>query len=64
MRGRQALPAAERGPLGGYDAISDFLGYDYPEEEDKETTESQMDETYDQMPEDEFQRYLEAYGIH
>lgn len=47
----------------GYDAISDFLGYDYPGDEDKETTENRIDEAYEQMPEEEFQRYLDAYGI-
>lgn len=48
----------------GYDAISDFLGYDYPADEDKETTGNRIDEAYEQMPEEEFQKYLEAYGIH
>ena len=47
----------------GYDAISDFLDYDYPEDEDGDTTENRMDEAYDQMPAEELQKFFDKYGI-
>lgn len=30
--------------MEGYNAISDFLGYDFPEDEDKDVTDNRMDE--------------------
>lgn len=47
----------------GYEAVSDFLGYDYPAEEDEDTTDRRLDEALDQMPGDELKKFLDKYGI-
>lgn len=38
----------------GYEAISDFLGYDYPAAEDKDVTSNRIQEVIRQMPEEAF----------
>lgn len=45
----------------GHDAVSDFLGYDYPVDESKDVTESRMDEAYRQMPDEELRKYYEKF---
>lgn len=47
----------------GYDAISDFLGYDYSEDESKDITDNRLDEVYQQMPDKELEKYYRKYGI-
>ena len=54
----------------GYNAISDFLGYDYPADEDKDVTSKRIQEVIQQMPEEAFAIFfhknvkgLVAYGI-
>lgn len=49
--------------MNGDEAISDFLGYDYPIGEDKDVTDSRMDEVYDQMPDEELEKYYRKYDI-
>lgn len=44
----------------GQQAIEDFLGYEIDPDEDKDVTESRMDQVYMQMPEDELQRFILA----
>lgn len=46
----------------GQEAIENFLGYEIDPEEDKDVTENRLDEVYMQMPEEEFQRFVLAYG--
>ena len=53
----------------GYNAISDFLGYDYPADEDKDVTSKRIQEVIQQMPEEAFAIFfhknvkgLVAYG--
>lgn len=47
----------------GSEAISDFLGYDYPEGEDRATTDNRLDIAWDQMPPEEYQKFLTKYGL-
>lgn len=49
--------------MGGYNALKDFLGYDFDPEEDKDTTENRLEQAYMQMPDEEFGKFLEKYGI-
>lgn len=49
--------------MHGAEAISDFLGYDYPLDEEKDVTDSRLDEVYEQMPDDEMERYYKKYAI-
>ena len=49
--------------MGGYDALRDFLGYDFDPEEDKDVTENRLEQVYMQMPDEEFEKFLEKYGI-
>lgn len=45
----------------GHDAISDFVGYDYNPDEDKDTVQNRIDEAYAQMPEEELDMFLAKY---
>lgn len=45
----------------GYEAIRDFLGYDYNPEEGKDATENRLDQAYDQMPDEEYQKFFDKY---
>lgn len=45
----------------GHDAISDFVGYDYDPDEDKDTVQNRIDEAYAQMPEAELDKFLAKY---
>lgn len=47
----------------GYEAISNFLGYDYSDSESKDTVQNRIDEAYTQMPEAELKKFLTMYGI-
>ena len=38
----------------GYNAISDFLGYDYPADEEKDVTSNRIQEVIQQMPDEAF----------
>lgn len=49
--------------LLGYDAISDFVGYDYPQNEEKDVTEKRIDEAYEQMPYDTFEMFCRVYNF-
>ena len=49
--------------INGYDAISDFVGYDYPYEEEKSTIEARIEEAYQQMPRREFEMFCSIYGF-
>lgn len=49
--------------IDGYDAVSDFLGYDYNENEDKDVTDNRLDEAYTQMPREEFVRFYRQYVL-
>lgn len=49
--------------MEGSDAIADFLGYDYPEDEEKDTTDNRLDEAYDQMPPEELEKFYKKHGI-
>ena len=39
---------------GGYDVISDFLGYNYPENEDKEVTSNRIRQRIEELPVEAF----------
>ena len=45
----------------GLEAIEDFLGYEIDPEEDKDTTDSRMDEVLDQMPDDVAMDFYRKY---
>ena len=47
--------------MKGHSAIEDFLGYDYPDDEDKNVTENRIREVYEQMPEDVFSDFYKKY---
>ena len=47
----------------GYDAITSFLGYEYPADEDKDVTDNRMDEVYAQMPPEELEPFYRQYGV-
>lgn len=49
--------------MDGYEAISDFLDYDYNEDEDEDTTENRLDEAYAQMPREEFVRFYRKHVL-
>lgn len=49
--------------INGSDAISDFLGYNYDGNEDKDVTENRLDEAYMQMPREEFVRFYRQYVL-
>lgn len=49
--------------MAGHDAISDFLGYDYPAGEDKNTTDIRMCEVYSQMPDEELEKFYAKYEL-
>ena len=44
--------------MNGHEAISNFLDYDYPENEDKDVTENRIRETIMQMPEEEYNNFF------
>ena len=44
--------------MNGYEAISSFLGYDYPEDENKDVTENRIQEVVMQMPEKEYNNFF------
>lgn len=47
--------------MKGHSAIEDFLGYDYPDDEDKAVTENRIQEVYEQMPEDVLDNFYEKH---
>lgn len=47
----------------GYEAIRDFLDYDYNPKEDKDTTEIRLDQAFDQMPLEEYVKFLDKYHV-
>lgn len=47
--------------MEGHSAIEDFLGYEYPYDEDKDVTEDRIREAYEQMPEEDFVKFYEQY---
>ena len=47
----------------GHDALSEFLAYDFDPYEDKDATDSRLDEVYQQMPEEELEKFYQTYGI-
>lgn len=47
----------------GYDAITDFLGYTHNPDEDHDVVQSRIEEAFEQMPEEELQKFLAKYGI-
>jgi len=47
----------------GHEALSDFVGYDFDAEEDKDVTENRLDEAYQQMPPEDFAGYYRQYVV-
>ena len=47
----------------GTEAIEDFLGFEIPEGWDKDTIEAAMDEVWEQMPEEELNKFYEKYDL-
>lgn len=48
--------------MSGVDAIEEFIGTD-PTDWDNDTIDNMMDETYEQMPEEELNKFYEDYGV-
>lgn len=46
----------------GWDSIEDFLGFEVDRSADKDTVENMLDEVYNQMPEEVYNRFAEKYG--
>lgn len=49
--------------MDGQAAIEDFLGYEISPDEDKDVTDSRMDEAWAQMPWEELSKFYQKYGI-
>ena len=49
--------------MWGHKAIEDFLGYKYPNDEEKDITNNRMDEVYMQMPNEEFDAFCKKFNI-
>lgn len=49
--------------MHGDDAVSDFLGYEVPDGEDKDAADKRLDEAYAQMPDEEYSKFLRKYGL-
>lgn len=49
--------------MHGDSAICNFLGYEPPCDEEKDVTDARMDEVYDQMPEEELEKFYQKYAI-
>lgn len=47
----------------GTDFIDDFLGYEFDYDLPKKELDKAMCEAYKQMPNEEFEKFLEEYGI-
>lgn len=47
----------------GYEAISEFVGYEYNPSMDKSAIEKIMDEIYQQMPDEDYDVFLTKYGL-
>lgn len=47
----------------GHGAVEDFLGYGIQPIEDKDVIENRMDQAYAQMPPEEYNKFLERYGL-
>ncbi len=47
----------------GIEAIEDFVGYIVDPDEDKDVTENRLNDVYAQMPDDEYAKYLDKYGV-
>lgn len=47
----------------GYEAISEFVGYEYDPGMDKSAVENVMDEIYQQMPDEDYDVFLTKYGL-
>lgn len=45
----------------GYEALSDFVGYDFDPAESKDITENRLDEAFQQMPESDFSIFYCKY---
>ncbi len=45
----------------GHEAIADFLGYNYPEDEDKDTTSNRIEEVISQMPVEVYNQFVQKY---
>lgn len=45
----------------GYEAIEDFLGYEFDQDEDPDTTVNRLDAAYAQMPKEEFEKFVSKY---
>lgn len=49
--------------MAGYDGISDFIGYDYPGDEDKDVTEARMEAALEHLCDDELFDAFKKYGL-
>jgi len=49
--------------MDGIDSIEEFLGHEIDPEEDKDVTDSRMDEVYVQMPAEELEKFYTKYGV-
>lgn len=47
--------------MAGTEALEDFAGIDIPEYYEKDSIDNLLDETYDQMPEEELIAFYEKY---
>ena len=47
----------------GADYIEEFLGYEYPHDEDKDVTENRLDMAYDDMPDKLLEEFYEKFNI-
>lgn len=49
--------------MADYRDISDFIGYDYPAEEEKDVTESRMEAAFEQLSDNELFDFFKKYGL-
>lgn len=49
--------------MAGYDDISDFVGYDYPAEEDKDVTETRMEAAFEHLTDNELFEFFKKYDL-
>lgn len=49
--------------MNGHNAIEDFLGYEYPDGEDRDITDRRLDMRWDEMAYDDLKVFYKRYDI-
>lgn len=49
--------------MEGDEALVDFLGFEFDQNWEKDTIENAIDEVYEQMPEEELEKFYKKFNI-